>query len=114
MRFGDGARTSTRTMSPKRRRRSSSLDRLEQVVRLVGDLEVSVSGDAERAVLEASISGKSRQRKWRMIRSSGMKRPRSPTGRSAVAAPGPHSSEPFLSGLGVTDEAARLSDRAEI
>ena len=43
--------TSSRTTSPKRRRRSSQLDRLEQVVGLVGDLEVRVARDAEDSAL---------------------------------------------------------------
>ena len=39
--------TSTRTTSPKRRRAQLVLDRLQQVVGLVGDREVGVAGDAE-------------------------------------------------------------------
>ena len=45
------ATISSRTTSPNRRRRSFGLDRLEQVVGLVGDLEVGIARDAEHAAL---------------------------------------------------------------
>ena len=44
--------TSTRTTCPKRRLRGFELDRLEQVVRLVRDLEIGVAGDPEDAALD--------------------------------------------------------------
>ena len=44
--------TSSRVTSPKRARRSSKLDGLEQVVGLVGHLEVGVARDAEEGPLE--------------------------------------------------------------
>ena len=43
---------SSRTTSPKRRRRSSERNRLEQVVSLVRDFEIGVARDSENRVLE--------------------------------------------------------------
>ena len=61
----DRARTPPcRTTAPKRRLRSSRLDRLEQVVGVVRDLGVAVAGQAEqRRAATTSISGNSQRQK---------------------------------------------------
>ena len=56
------------------------LDRLEQVVRLIRDFEVGITGDAEPGALVISISGKSSGRKCAITCSRGRNMPRSPIG----------------------------------
>ena len=63
------------------------LDGLEEVVGVVGQLEVGVLGDAEQRPPAISIPGKSTGRKWEMTDSSGTSRLPIVTNRSRTSGP---------------------------